>query len=57
MGCTGASKPTCWAMRDIGCHRPIDLTALAPGVGETLIVEGNGAGAPDIIAGIWRGER
>ncbi|MBX7194191.1 MAG: hypothetical protein K1X94_19205 [Sandaracinaceae bacterium] len=53
MGCAGAEPPRCWAMRDIGCGRPIDLTALAPdlAVGGRVELELDGAGATEIIGG------
>lgn len=53
MGCAGAEPPRCWAMSDISCARPIDLTALAPSLapGEEIEVELDGTGAPDLVGG------
>jgi hypothetical protein len=49
-GCTGAEPPRCWAMRDIGCGRPIDLSERMRREG-TVRVSGDGAGAPEIVPG------
>jgi hypothetical protein len=49
-GCGGSAEPPrCWATRDTGCGRPIDLTERI--MREPRVrISGDGAGAPDVIA-------
>jgi hypothetical protein len=50
-GCApGAEPPRCWAFRDIGCARPIDLTDRVART-TSLDVTGDGTDAPDIVPG------